>query len=120
MKSDITTYDDVKLLVDTFYATARKDEEIGDLFETHLAGKWDEHHEKLYGFWNTVILRQPDYYGKPVPMHIKLELSKGDFNKWVVVWQSVVDSLFIGENAERAKYRGSTMAEAFFNKLNKK
>lgn len=119
MKNDITTLEDVKSLVDKFYATARKDEKIGHLFEEHLADKWEEHHEKLYRFWNTVILRVPDYYGKPVPMHFKLELSKDDFNQWVSVWQEVIDALFEGDNANRAKKYGASMANAFYSKLHK-
>ncbi len=119
MKGDIKNVEDIKLLVDTFYATVVKNNDLGDIFNEHLEGKWDEHHEKLYRFWQTVVLKEMTYYGQPVPSHFGLQLSKSHFDEWNRVWSSVVDELFEGENAERAKLRGRTMSEAFMGKIDK-
>lgn len=119
MKTDISEFDDVKLLVNTFYQNARKDAQIGPIFENYLAGHWDEHLEKLHRFWQTVLLREAAYYGKPVPLHFKMELSERDFDIWLNIWKSTVDSLFEGPRAENAKLRGRTMAEAFLKKIKK-
>jgi hemoglobin len=48
-------------------------------------------------------------------MHIK----KGHFDHWLEVWCSTVDELYEGEIAERAKFRGKTMAKAFYSKIKK-
>lgn len=119
MNKDIETKKDVQLLVDTFYDNARKDPKIGHIFEEHLSGHWEEHLEKLYRFWQTVILKDMSYYGKPVEPHFTLHLSEGDFKQWLQVWIKTVDDLFAGPKAEWAKLRGRTMSEAFYKKLSK-
>ena len=40
---DITTFDDIKLLVDTFYSKVQKDEFIGPLFNVKIGNRWPEH-----------------------------------------------------------------------------
>ncbi len=117
--TDIQSKDDIKILVDTFYKDVLDDELLAPVFSEHLKGKWKEHHEKLYGFWETVLLRVPSYYGRPQNMHAKMDIGRDHFDHWLHVWQATVDKLFAGEVAERAKYRGQTMADAFFNKLPK-
>ncbi len=119
MGQDITTLKDIQKLVDTFYEKVRKDETIGFFFNDRLEGKWDAHHKKLYRFWHTVLLRRPDYFGNPVPLHFNMNLKKEHFDHWLVVWFSTVDELFEGMIAERAKFRGQTMAKAFYNKIKK-
>ena len=109
---DISTNDDVKLLVDTFYSRAQQNDFIGPIFE-RLIKNWDEHHVKLYQFWRTVILKQAAYRAKPVQMHFKMGLTQAHFDCWLVIWKGTVDDLFEGENANIAKYRGEKMSEAF-------
>lgn len=109
---DILTNDDVKLLVDTFYAKAQKNTDIGPIFE-HFIKDWDTHHIKLYQFWRTVILKQAAYRAKPVQMHFRMPLTQAHFDIWLDIWTSNVDAHFAGTNAEIAKFRGKKMAEAF-------
>ncbi|MFC0878012.1 group III truncated hemoglobin [Saccharicrinis sp. FJH2] len=119
MKKDIETFDDIKILVDTFYNNARKDAQIGPVFEKYLAGHWDEHLEKLYRFWQTILLREMAYYGKPIPVHFKMLLDDKHFGIWLEIWNSTVTSLYEGPLADRAKLRGRTMSEAFLKKIKK-
>jgi len=119
MKKDIETLDDIKILVDTFYDNARKNELIGPIFEKYLAGHWDTHLEKLYRFWQTVVLKEMAYYGQPVPVHFKMLLYDTHFGIWLKIWNSTVTSLYEGPKAERAKLRGRTMSEAFLKKIKK-
>ena len=104
-------------LVDAFYAKVRTDPTIGSFFNERLAGKWDAHHKKLYRFWHTVLLRRPDYFGNPVPMHFNMHIKQEHFDHWLEVWCTTVDELFAGTVAERAKFRGKTMAKAFYAKI---
>jgi hemoglobin len=114
---DIANLKDIQLLVDTFYAKVRKDQTIGYFFNDRLEGKWEAHHKKLYRFWHTVLLRRPDYFGHPVPIHFGMQIKKEHFDHWLEVWCTTVDELFAGEIAERAKFRGKTMAKAFYSKI---
>lgn len=109
---DISNNEDVTLLVDTFYAKAREDAFIGPIFDKYI-NDWDRHHIKLYQFWRTVILKQSAYQSKPVQMHFRMALSQEHFDRWLDLWISNVEAHFEGPNAEIAKHRGKTMADAF-------
>lgn len=110
--NDILTNDDVTLLVDTFYAKARKNEFIGPIFERYITD-WDRHHIKLYQFWRTVILRQSAYQSKPVQMHFKMGLTQEHFDLWMGIWNQNIKEHFEGPNADIAIHRGATMSQAF-------
>ncbi len=117
MKNDISTLKDIEFLVDHFYAAVQQDTFIGPIFNTRLSGRWELHHKKLYRFWHTVLLRRPDYFGDPVPIHFKMNLNERHFDHWLTIWVKIVDANFAGIVAERAKFRGKTMANAFLEKI---
>lgn len=117
---DIESQEDIVLLVDAFYAEVQKNELLAPVFNKHLANKWDVHHEKLYRFWQTVLFKEKTYSGKPHKLHDKMVVSSNHFDLWIKIWQQTVDVLFVGDVAERAKYRGQTMADSFFEKIQNK
>ena len=77
------------------------------------------HHRKLYRFWHTVLLRRPDYFGDPVPMHFDMNIDQRHFDGWLNIWIETIDLHFEGLIAERAKFRGKTMAKAFLSQIQK-
>jgi hemoglobin len=117
MKRDIETLKDIQHLVDAFYEKVKHDQFIGPVFNSRLEGKWELHHRKLYRFWHTVLLRRPDYFGNPVPLHFNMALTREHFENWLRIWSETIDGLFEGNIAERAKFRGKTMADAFYGKI---
>lgn len=119
MKRNITTLKDVQFLVDQFYAQVKEDPFLGPIFNKRLAGRWEMHHRRLYRFWHTVLLRRPDYFGDPVPMHFNMDIGRHHFDHWLTIWNGTVDTYFEGTIAERAKHRGTTMAKAFLSKIKK-
>ena len=119
MKKDINSLVDIQFLVDKFYETVRADPFIGPVFNSRLEGRWEMHHQKLYRFWHTILLRRPDYFGDPVPVHFSMNIDERHFKHWLKLWNSAVDEYFEGKIADRAKLRGSTMAAAFLSKINK-
>jgi len=119
MKNDITSLKDIQLLVDQFYDAVQKDSFLGPIFNARLAGRWEMHHRKLYRFWHTVLLRRPDYFGDPVPMHFDMNIDQRHFDGWLEIWTRTVDDNFEGMIAERAKFRGKTMSKAFMSKIKK-
>ena len=114
---DISQLDDVKRLVNTFYERVREDETIGPIFEERLSGHWDEHLEKMYRFWQTLLLEEHTYYGAPFPPHATMPIGAVHFEKWLHLFCGTVDELFSGEKAEEAKWRGRKMATIFQVKL---
>jgi hemoglobin len=116
MKNDIAHLDEVKLLVNTFYSKVQHDDLIGPIFNSVIKN-WQPHLEKMYTFWQTVLLQEHTYYGSPFPPHAKLPVSAAHFERWLSLWRGTIDSLFEGEKAEDAKRRGQAMADMFMAKI---
>lgn len=114
---DITTIEDIKLLVNTFYAKVQKDELIGSIFNEKIQGRWPEHLEKMYKFWQTILLEEHTYSGSPFPPHKHLPVDQSHFNRWMEIFTKTVDGLFIGIVAEEAKDRAANMAYMFNYKI---
>lgn len=117
MKQDILTIEDVKHLVNCFYDKIRADEQLGAIFNDRIKDRWPEHLEKMYRFWQTVLLGEHTYYGSPFPPHAQLPVDHDHFLKWMALFDSTVDELFVGEIAAEAKWRATKMAEMFEIKI---
>jgi hemoglobin len=117
MKQDIRNMDDIKLLVDSFYGRVRKDNLLGDIFDNKIGDRWPEHLEKMYRFWQTVLLEEHTYHGSPFVPHAKLPVELQHFQQWKMLFDVTVDELFTGEKATRAKWQGERMAEMFHYKI---
>lgn len=115
-KHDITAFDDIKLLVDTFYQQAQKDQLLGPVFNARIKD-WDKHLYIMYSFWETVVLDAYTYKGTPFNKHADLPLHKDHFDHWVALFSSVIDSLFEGSNANNAKQRASQFGMVFWSKM---
>jgi len=116
-KKDIQNLGDIKLLVDEFYGKVRKDDVIGVVFERHIQDRWPEHLEKMYAFWQTLLLEEKTYNGKPFPPHALLPISEVHFNRWLDLFQETTEKLFKGEKADEAVWRARKMAALFQHKL---
>ena len=114
---EIISLDDIKKLVDTFYEKVRKDELIGPIFNERIQHRWPHHLEKMYNFWQTVLLGDHTYFGSPFPPHANLPVSHQHFEKWMELFKQTVDELFTGSIAEDAKWRAGKMAEMFESKI---
>ncbi len=114
---DILTIDDVRLLVDTFYGNARLDPLLGPIFEEAIGDRWPEHFDKLYRFWQTVLLGERTYFGRPFPPHAELPIRVEHFERWLTLFHGTIDELFEGEKADEAKWRSVQMAKVFHHKI---
>jgi hemoglobin len=116
-KKKIATVQDVRLMVDTFYGEVRKDALLGPIFNQVIQDRWPEHLEKMYRFWQTVLLQEHTYKGSPFAPHARLPLQAVHFERWKLLFFATLDGLFDGEKAEEAKFRASKMAEMFQLKI---
>ena len=115
---DISTFEDIKLLVNTFYDKVQKDDYIGPIFNEKIGHRWPEHLEKMYRFWQTVLLEVHSYSGSPFPPHKHLPIDKEHFDRWMQLFIETNDTLFQGPIAEEAKLRAKNMADMFNYKIN--
>ncbi len=102
---EIVSLDDIKKLVDTFYERVRNDELLGPIFEERIQDRWPNHLQKMYTFWQTVLLGEHTYFGIPFPPHANLPVSGKHFQKWMGLFKETADENFTGENAKEAKFR---------------
>ena len=116
-RKNISELDDIKLLVDSFYDKIREDDLLKDIFNNIIQDRWPEHLEKMYRFWQTVLLGDHTYFGSPFVPHAKLPVEKRHFDRWMKLFVETVDTYFVGEKAERAKWQGDRMAEMFLSKI---
>lgn len=115
---DIRSIDDIKLLVDRFYTAVRQDPVIGPVFEGVIGDQWPVHLDKMYRFWQTILLEEHSYYGAPFPPHARLPIDDRHFGIWLRLWKQTIDGHFSGAIAEEAKWRSDKMAAMFQMKLN--
>lgn len=116
-KKEIQNLIDIKLLVDSFYGKVREDDMLKDIFNNIIQNRWPQHLEKMYSFWQTVLLDEYSYNGTPFPPHAKLPVEEEHFTRWLQLFNATVDEYFVGEKATRAKWQGERMAEMFLNKI---
>ncbi|UAY55129.1 group III truncated hemoglobin [Arachidicoccus terrestris] len=116
-KKDILTLEDCKVLVDNFYDKVRKDPLIGPIFDGIIRDKWPEHLEKMYRFWQTVLLEDHTYFGSPFPPHANLPVDWHHFEKWLELFNQTIDEHFTGDKATEARWRANKMAEMFNFKI---
>lgn len=117
MTQDISQLSDIQQLVDTFYGKVRQDALIGPIFDRVIEDRWSVHLDKMYTFWQTVLLKEHTYYGRPFPPHVRLPLEQHHFERWLTLFCETVDEYFTGEKAEEAKWRAQKMAEMFLHKI---
>ncbi len=117
MKNDISNIEDIKILVDSFYGKVRENEKLKDIFNNKIQDLWPEHLEKMYRFWQTILLDDHTYHGSPFLPHANLPVNKEHFDQWLELFFATVDEHFMGGKAERAKWQGQRMAEMFHSKI---
>ncbi|MGO1520244.1 MAG: group III truncated hemoglobin [Sphingobacterium sp.] len=117
VKEDIKDLTDIKLMVDEFYAAVQKDELIGPIFNSVIQNRWPEHLEKMYTFWQTILLETHTYQGRPFPPHAQLPIEREHFDRWLQLFEVNLNNLFSGPIADEARLRAHKMAELFLLKL---
>lgn len=112
-RQQLLNLDDVKKLVDGFYTKVRGDELLGPVFNARIEDRWPQHLEKMYSFWQTTLLGQHTYSGRPFPPHATLPVGHQHFERWIALFTQTVDELFTGDKADEAKWRAGKIAEMF-------
>lgn len=116
-KKDIVHLEDIKLLVDTFYEKIKTNHLLGPIFNERIEDKWPQHLDKMYRFWQTVLLEEHTYSGSPFMPHATMPLEGKHFETWMGLFIATVDELFTGEKATEIKLRAANMATIFLAKI---
>lgn len=116
-KKKIETIGDIRQMVDSLYGRVRADELLGPIFDGIIQERWPMHLEKMYRFWQTVLLSEHTYTGSPFTPHAFMPIGAAHFERWVGIFNQNIDTQFEGEKAEEAKWRAAKMAEMFQMKI---
>lgn len=100
MKPDIQEREDIKKLVESFYASAANDALLGEIFRTLQNSV---HKEELYQYWEAVLLSDQIHESHNFPTHIELMFSARHFVRWLNLFLETIDNHYSGPNAEKAK-----------------
>lgn len=114
MKKDISTREDIELLVRAFYEKVKGDPVIGHIFTQVIKVNWDKHLPVMFNFWENTLFYTGTYSGNPITSHRRLNnifpLNEGHFARWLMLFTATVDELFEGEKAALAKQRAMSIA----------
>jgi hemoglobin len=103
-KLDHVSEDNIRLLVDAFYAKVRRDPELAPVFRRAIPGDWGPHLTKMYAFWSSVMLTTGRYKGNPVMKHLALPgVQPALFARWLALFNETSGELF--EEAVSAKFQ---------------
>ena len=116
-EKEILNLDDIKILVDFFYEKVKNDTLLSPVFDNVIKDNWPQHLEKMYRFWQTVLLDKHTYFGSPFVPHAKLPIEQEHFDRWLKLFFETIDEQFAGEKAKEAKWRSEKMAEMFHDKI---
>lgn len=115
---DIEHLEDIKEVVNIFYGKVRQDELLGPVFEAKIGNNWDAHLDRMYRFWQTVLLEEgKTYFGNPFMKHAPLPIFKDHFARWLALWHETLEGRFSGPKTEEAILRAEKMAYIFMVKL---
>jgi hemoglobin len=114
---EIESIDDIKLLVDSFYAQAKADSTIGPVFQQHIL-EWSDHLPRMYAFWSALLLGTAPLKGNVIGVHLGLNLRAIHFKVWLELFENTVDNHFKGEKAQEAKQRARSIANLMDFKVN--
>jgi hemoglobin len=117
LKNEILNIEDIKLLVNLFYEKVREDKLLAHIFNDKIQDRWSIHLEKMYRFWQTVLLEEHTYHGSPFKPHAELPIDQLHFDRWIYLFYQTIDENFVGEKAQEAKWRAEKMAEMFHHKI---
>ncbi len=114
MKQDISTTEDVKLLVDRFYDKIKSDKLVGFIFTEALKVNWEKHLPVMYAFWENALFFTGGYSGNTLKKHLNIHkaipLQKKYFVRWLQLFNETVDEHFEGKTALLAKQKANNIA----------
>ena len=112
---------DIEVFVNEFYERVKFDSVIQHFFTKERGFSFEQHIPIMCDFWETILLHVPRYSGSPVGKHIvidkELRMNPEHFERWVSIFNSVIDEFFVGDLATEAKKRADLMRHLMIHKI---
>ncbi|MDB5758532.1 MAG: hypothetical protein JWM30_1821 [Burkholderia sp.] len=95
------TESSVRQLVDAFYARVREDAVLSPIFDSSLAGRWDEHMPRMVAFWTKILLGSGDFQSNVFGKHMALSgIGKEHFIHWLTLFRLTAIEVFGIDDAQ--------------------
>ena len=123
MLYDTVDRGNIETMVREFYAILIKDDIVGPYFIKALGSdlkndKWYEHFQTLNKFWLMMMNGEPGYMGDPFGPHVFIgEFSPETFERWLKVFKTHVDKLYVPEIADKFYKKGEILSDQFMQRL---
>lgn len=122
---DIESRVDLEFLIFEFYKKVRADELLGPFFNSTFTSEeaWSHHYPILIDFWEQNLFGKQVFQGNPTMAHHGVDkrfhfgITKEHFDRWVDLWITNVDSLFVGEKVEFSKTKLSRLRVGMYEKV---
>lgn len=118
---DIENREDIAALITEFYTRAFADPVLGPIFIDIARMDLAAHMPVMCDFWETVLFQAGLYKGNAFSVHLDLHgkapLTPMHFQRWLDIWESTVDDLFVGDTAIRAKVQAGRLAGSISRRL---
>ncbi len=98
MKYDRITEENIRMLVDRFYARIRQDPQLAPIFNNAIgetSAEWTAHLQRMYDFWSSIMLASRRYHGNPMKKHLDLPpFEERLFDRWLELFSTVANEIF--------------------------
>lgn len=120
-RRDIQTREDIVQLVTTFYGRLFEDPVLGPIFTEIAKVDLDEHIPTFTNFWENILFRTGSYRGGFMAVHMRVHLmatlTMPHVQRWLDYWESTVDELFAGPNANLVKVHANRVGVNMIRRL---
>ncbi|WP_417317184.1 group III truncated hemoglobin [Emcibacter sp.] len=116
MRATEITEENIKQLVDLFYARIRQDAELGPIFDVAIGTddqSWSLHLHRMYDFWSSILLTSGRYHGNPLQKHRDLPpFNLNLFDRWLELFTDTVREIYTPIAAENFITKSQRIADS--------
>ena len=120
---DVTTREDLHLIMRTFYVKLLNDPKINFIFTDVAKIDLEPHLLDLVDFWEQMLFNKGEYKKNVLQIHLdinsKLNFTHQHFTIWLQYFNLSIDENFFGLNAENMKTRALSIATVMQIKIAK-
>lgn len=123
MKTDISSREDIYLIISEFYKKLLSDDLMLPFFEEIIAENSLEHHlEIITDFWQDIVFDSSIYKNNTMQKHLDknvfVKFERVHFTRWISYFFETIDALFTGVNTDKIKARATSIATVMQLKMN--
>lgn len=113
-RPDMDSRENIEFFVDRFYERMLADEQLAPIFVDVARIDLAVHLPHIKDYWCKLLLGEKGYQRHTMNIHRQLHgkrsLQTEDFERWLALFISTVDTHFSGERAQRAKQVAKSIA----------